>query len=139
MLETMQRRVDCSLRQIEGLRALALDRLDDGVAMGWARRQSCQYDQVEVAFEHFSFHTLQRYALPLEQSSLGKGAYPIKVDIRPLHDRLPAYPPRSLLSTSAMSVRSQCSANLPFSMRQISIVLNVKALPVGGMSRIVCV
>src|SRR5258708_31325286 len=60
LLETMQCRVDCSFREIEGLPALALDCLDDGVAVGWARRQSGQYDQVEGAFGHFSFHTLQR-------------------------------------------------------------------------------
>ena len=137
MLKTMQRRVDCSFREIEGLPALALDCLADGLAMGWARRQSGQYDQVEVAFEHFSFHTSQRYALPLEQSSLGRA---LRVNIPFVaRCRLPAYPPRSLASTSAMSVRSQCSANLPFAMRQISMVLNVKLLPVGGMSRIVCV
>src|SRR5215510_188703 len=76
LLETMQRRIDCPFREIEGLPALALDRLDDGIAMGRARRQRGQYDQVEVSFEHFSFHTLQRYALRLEQSSLGRGACP---------------------------------------------------------------
>src|SRR5262245_44018185 len=72
LLETMQRRVDCSFRQIKCLRALALDCLDDRIAMGWARRQSGQYDQVKVALEHFSFHTLQRYALVLEPSSYCK-------------------------------------------------------------------
>src|SRR5262245_13666451 len=71
LLETMQRRVDRSFREIEGLPAPALDCLDDGVAVGWAGRQSGQYDQVNVTLEHFSFHTLQRYASPLLQSSLG--------------------------------------------------------------------
>src|SRR5215510_6849501 len=71
LLETMQRRIDCSFREIKGLPALALDRLDDGIAMGRACGQGGQDDQVEMALEHFSFHTLERYALPLEQSSSG--------------------------------------------------------------------
>jgi hypothetical protein len=79
----MQRRVDRSFREIEGLPALAFDRLDDRVAMGWPRGQSGQYDQVEVAFEHFPFHTLHRYAFGIEQSSL-EGA--LRMDIDPLRD-----------------------------------------------------
>src|SRR5262245_52225424 len=76
VLEAVQRGVDCSFWEIEGLPALALDRFDDGVAMRWARRYSGEYDQVKVPFEHFSFHTLQRYALALAQSSWGRGAWP---------------------------------------------------------------
>jgi hypothetical protein len=38
-----------------------------------------------------------------------------------------------------VSVRSQCSANLPSCSRQISMVLKVKALPVGGIPRMVYV
>jgi hypothetical protein len=46
---------------------------------------------------------------------------------------------RKRTSASAVSVRSQCSANLPSCSRQISMVLKVKALPVGGIPRMVYV
>src|ERR1700754_900842 len=76
LLETMKRRINRSFRQIEGLAALALDRLDYGVAVSRARRQSSQHNQVEVAFEHFSFHTFERYVSPIEPSSSGKMRLP---------------------------------------------------------------
>ena len=45
------------------------------------------------------------------------------------------YSERNCRSTSSASVRSQCSANFPFSTRQMSIVLYVKRFPVGGIPR----
>src|SRR6516162_588376 len=59
----MQCRVDGSLREIEGLAALASDFFDHGVAVRRACRQRSEHDQVQVALEPFAFHTLRHYAL----------------------------------------------------------------------------
>ena len=69
LFETMQCRVDRSLREIERLAASASDFLDHCVAMRWPRRQGSQHDQVEVPLEHFAFHALRYYALAAEGST----------------------------------------------------------------------
>src|SRR4051794_31612707 len=57
--KTMQRRVDRALGKIERTAAPPLDLLDNRIAMGRTRRrQRSEHDHVEVALEHFTFHTL---------------------------------------------------------------------------------
>src|SRR5713101_3221153 len=56
LLETMQHRIDRPLREVERTSAPALEFLDDGVAVGGARRQRREHDHVEMPLEHFPFH-----------------------------------------------------------------------------------
>src|SRR5216684_4813499 len=57
LLQAMQRRVDGAFRKIERTAAPASDFLDDRIAVRWPRRQGGEDDHVEVALEHFAFHT----------------------------------------------------------------------------------
>src|SRR5215469_1140261 len=63
LLESMERRVNRPLRQLEGAAAAALDLLDHRITMRRPARQRGEHDHVQVPFEHFAFHGLERYRL----------------------------------------------------------------------------
>src|SRR5262245_22319466 len=111
----MQHGIDRSFRKIECASALALDLLDHGVAVRRARRKRGEHDHVEMSLEPFAFHVRILWRI--------------------------GYSPRNCFCSPWKSTMSQCSANFPFSMRQISMVLKVKRRPVGAMPCIgwVCV
>src|SRR5579863_6297784 len=56
LLKPMQGRIDCSLRQIEGLAALLPDNLDHRIAVRRTRRQRSQHDHIKVTLQDFAFH-----------------------------------------------------------------------------------
>jgi hypothetical protein len=59
LFEAVECRVNCSFGQIERTAAAAADLLDDSITMCRAPRERGEHDHVEVAFEHFAFHTLK--------------------------------------------------------------------------------
>ena len=61
LLEPVQHRIDGALRQLERAAAASPDLLDHGIAVAGIVDQGGQHDHVEMALEHFAFHTSRPY------------------------------------------------------------------------------
>jgi hypothetical protein len=61
LLEPMKRWVNRPFGQLEGAATAAMYLLNYRIAVRRPPRQRGEHDQVEVPFEHFTFHGLERY------------------------------------------------------------------------------